>query len=363
MRKLFDDLSDGLGGFAPSRFPYLRFLPAIAIGLVGALIFVYLKTPLPWVLGSMTATTIAALAGMRISVPSVVRTPMVLVVGVVVGATFTPDVLVRFPEWWPTVVGLLILGAVSGVLCIAYLRAFTDFDMPTAYFSGMPGGLVEMVTLGEDHGADVRAIALMHSVRILIIVFAVPIIVSLIEGVTVQTSSVPRPSIVDTELVDYAWLAATAVVGVVVGHLLRLPAVYLLGPLAVSAVVHAAGLSEFTLPVELLNVAQLVVGTSIGCRFTGLASTVILRLFGQAIGMTIVLIAITALFALGATQFSDFGFVPILLAYAPGGVAEMSLVAVALHIEVAFVASHHIVRLFFVMAGAPLAYALVKKSE
>jgi hypothetical protein len=168
---------------------------------------------------------------------------------------------------------------------------------------------------------------------------------------------------VDTELADFGWLVATAIVGAVVGHLLRMPAVYLLGPLSVSAVIHAFGLSEFTLPVELLNLAQLVIGTSIGCRFAGVASTVILRLFSQAIGMTIVLLAVTALFAVGATKFSDFGFVPILLAYAPGGVAEMSLVAVALHIEVAFVASHHIVRLFFVMAGAPLAYALVKKPE
>jgi membrane AbrB-like protein len=286
---------------------------------------------------------------------------MVLIVGVVVGATFTPEVLERFFGWWPTIVGLLICGAVSGVICIAYLRIFTDFDMPTAYFSGMPGGLVEMVTLGEDQGADVRAIALMHSVRILVIVFAVPIIVSLIEGVVVQTSSVPRPSIVDMTPLDFVWFAATAVVGIVIGHLLRLPAVYLLGPLAVSAVVHAAGLSEFTLPIELLNVAQLVIGTSIGCRFAGVASVVILKLFGQAFGMTIVLIAVTALFALGATLFSEFGFVPIFLAYAPGGVAEMSLVAVALHIEVAFVVSHHIVRLFAVMAGAPLAFALVKK--
>ena len=84
------------------------------IGLVGALIFVYMNTPLPWMLGSMTATTIAALSGARISAPSVVRTPMILIIGLMVGATFTPDILQRFGEWWPTVVGLILLGLASG---------------------------------------------------------------------------------------------------------------------------------------------------------------------------------------------------------------------------------------------------------
>ena len=73
--------------------------------------------------------------------------------------------------------------------------------------------------------------------------------------------------------------------------------------------------------------------------------------------------SVTALFAAAIWSFLPFGFVPLLLAYAPGGLVEMSLVAVALHIEVAFVASHHIVRLFVVMGGAPLAFVLVKKFQ
>jgi len=361
MQSLFDDISSGVRAMAPSRFPYSRFLFALAIGLVGAVIFVYLNMPLPWMLGSLTTTTIAALGGTRIAAPSVVRTPMILIVGVMVGATFTPDILQRFTEWWPTIVGLALLGIASGLTCFIYLRAFTDFNFSTSYFSAMPGGLIEMLTLADEHGGDVRTVALFHSVRILVIVFSLPLIVRAIEGVGMGATGAVGFSIVDLQFVDFAWIAATAVVGVVVGHLLRMPASYLLGPLLISAAIHAAGLSEFKLPVEVLNVAQLVIGTSVGCRFAGVASATIFRLFRLAVGMTIVLLIVTALFALAASNFSEFGFVPIFLAYSPGGLAEMSLVAVALHIEVAFVASHHIVRLFVVMGGAPLAFALVKR--
>jgi uncharacterized membrane protein AbrB (regulator of aidB expression) len=79
--------------------------------------------------------------------------------------------------------------------------------------------------------------------------------------------------------------------------------------------------------------------------------------------MTLIFLAVTALFAWLAAELSDYGFVPLFLAYAPGGLPEMSLVAIALHIVVAFVAFHHIVRLFMVMGGAPLAYALVGRMQ
>jgi membrane AbrB-like protein len=363
MRRLFEDISAGVRAFAPSRFPYLRFAFALLIGLVGALIFVYLNTPLPWMLGALATTTIAALLGARISAPGVARTPMVVIVGVMVGATFTPDILERFPEWWPSLLGLVVLGLVSGAAGLAYFRMFTDFNLPTAYFSAMPGGLIEMVTLADERGADIRTVALVHSVRILVVVFCVPIAVRLIEGVGMGASGGLRPSIVDADLVVFAWLVGTAVVGVVVGYLLRLPAAYLLGPLLVSAVTHAIGLSEFQFPSEILNVAQLVIGASLGCRFAGVGTGTIFRIFGMALGMTLFLLAITAAFALAVARLAGFDFVPVFLAYAPGGLPEMSLVAISLHVEVAFVATHHIVRLFLVMGGAPLAYALLDKPK
>ena len=359
MHSLLKDFIAGIKEFAPSRFPYRRFGVALAIGLGGALIFVYLNAPLPWMLGAMTASTIAALAGARITAPSVVRMPMILIVGVMVGATFSPEIIQRFPEWWPTVLILLLLSVVLGGICTAYLHAFSGFSLPTAYFSAMPGGLVEMITLAEERKGDIRTVALAHSVRILVIVFCVPVAVRLIEGVDAGTSNALRFSVVDMGMADLAWIFGTGIAGVVLGRLLRMPAAYLLGPLTASVLVHATGISEFKLPIEFLNLAQLIIGTSVGCRFAGVASSTVFRIMRIAFGMSVIFLSITALFAWGASQVSDYGFVPLLLAYAPGGLPEMSLVAIALHIEVAFVAFHHIVRLFMVMGGAPLAYVLI----
>jgi membrane AbrB-like protein len=363
MRSFFNNVLEGLDAFSANRFPYAQFAKALAIGLAGALLFVYLKTPLPWMLGSIAATTIAALAGVRITAPGVVRTPMVVIVGVMVGATFTPDIFGRFSEWWATVTALLILSLVLSAACTVYLSAFADFNLPTAYFSAMPGGLIEMVTLADERKGDIRTVALVHSVRILVIVFSVPFIVRAIEHASLSAPSVVLSSVVNMQMADLGWIIGTGVAGVVVGRLLRMPAAYLLGPLTASALIHAFGISEFRLPTEFLNAAQLVIGTSVGCRFAGVASSTVFRIIRIAVGMTLILLAFTVFFAWIVSGLLGYRFAPLLLAYAPGGLPEMSLVAVSLHIEVAFVAFHHIVRLFLVMGGAPLAFFLLDKKQ
>ena len=44
------------------------------------------------------------------------------------------------------------------------------------------------------------------------------------------------------------------------------------------------------------------------------------------------------------------------LSYAPGGFAEMSLIGLALGIEVAMVATHHLFRLFLILLTSPLIF-------
>ncbi|HVG81048.1 MAG TPA: AbrB family transcriptional regulator, partial [Methylomirabilota bacterium] len=49
----------------------------------------------------------------------------------------------------------------------------------------------------------------------------------------------------------------------------------------------------------------------------------------------------------------------VILALAPGGLAEMSLVALALHADAAFVSTHHVARITMVVAAAPALHRLM----
>ena len=78
-----------------------------------------------------------------------------------------------------------------------------------------------------------------------------------------------------------------------------------------------------------------------------------------SVGSTVILLALTLAFAFMVAKLSVHGHVPLILAYSPGGLAEMSLIALALHTEVAFVAAHHIVRVVLVMVAAGPLFGLI----
>jgi membrane AbrB-like protein len=356
MRDVIGDLRDGLWALSPARFPYRRFLAALALGAAGGWIFSRLQLPLPWMLGPMTLCTVAALFRAPIAAPAVVRPPMTMVIGVLLGSGFTPAIVAQLPSWIPTLIGLIAFILVCGFACVVYFRAVAGYDAVTAYFAGMPGGLVEMVILGEERGGNARTIALIHSARILLIVMTLPFIVQWIQGISLGARPAFGVSVLDTPWYGELWLVATGIVGAIAGDLLRLPAKYLLGPMLVSAGVHVIGLSDFKPPQEVVIAAQLVLGTTIGCRFLGTPPKEILRVLLVSLGSTAILIAITLAFGYAVARVSSHGAIPLILAYSPGGLAEMSLVALALHIEVAFVAAHHIVRVFLVMVGAGLVF-------
>lgn len=363
MRSFLLEFRDGLRALAPGRFPYLRFVAALTLGTAGGWAFSRLNLPLPWMLGAMTACTLAALVHAPLAAPAVVRPPMTMVIGVLLGAGFKPDVMTLIPTWVPTIIGLAAFVATCAAACVTYFRVIGGFDRTTAFFAGMPGGLVEMTVLGDEKGGDARTIALVHSARILLVVFTLPFLVQWIQGAWLGSRSRLGVSILEAPWTSDLWLVGAGILGAILGHYLRFPAKNLLGPMVVSAVVHGLGLSDFTPPREIVNAAQTVLGTVIGCRFLGTAPREIVRIVGLSAGSTVILLAITLAFAFLVSRVAPHGVVPLLLAYSPGGLAEMSLVALALQIEVAFVAAHHIIRILFVMMSAGPVFALMSEDE
>ena len=341
----------------------LRIALALAIGAVGGSIFAYLRLPLPWMLGAMASCTLAALLGAPIrSPPRPAVTPMTMIVGVVLGTAFSPETLGHMKDWLAPLAGLVASVFVSALASIAYFRTVVGFDLKTAYFAGMPGGLVEMVTLGQQSGADTRSIALVHSSRILFVVFTLPFVFQALTGVRISVPQAIVPHGAGTTLLQsYAWLVVVAGAGAGLGYVLRLRAPFLLGPTLLSASIHILGLSNFSAPPGVLNIAQWVLGTSIGCRFVGIPSREVLRILAWSTGATVILFAITVGVALAVSAVSPFGAIPLMLAYAPGGLTEMSLMAISLQMEVAFVAANHMLRVVMVTVGAALFLPLLAK--
>lgn len=350
-----------LAAFHPSRFDYPRFALALGIGALGATVFLYFRWPLPWMLGPLLACTLAAVTRAPVEAPVIVRPPMSVVLGVLLGAGFSSEMLSQMLAWIPTLLGLTLFLLVSGAICVVYFLKVGRYDPVTAYFAGMPGGLIEMVLLGQERGGDARRIALVHATRILLTVASLPLVLPLLGSDTLGDRPPVGVPFEQAGAEALIWLVVTGILGVVVGRKAKLPAPYLLGPMLVSGVVHLAGWTDTAPPRELVWAAQLVLGVTLGCRFAGTRVREMAAMLALSLGSFLVLIAAAVSFAFLLAALTPFDVSTVFLAYAPGGLVETSVIALALQIEVAFVAAHHIVRVVLVMAAAAPIFALIHR--
>ncbi|MBM3586050.1 MAG: AbrB family transcriptional regulator [Alphaproteobacteria bacterium] len=333
---------------------------ALACGVAGGSIFFRLGLPLPWMMGAMVATTVAAVAGAPVALPHRLRTVMIVVLGVMLGSAFTPDVIERAGPWAVSL-GLLVPFIVLATgASLIYHRRIAGYEPVTAYFASAPGGLTDMTIMGGALGGDERTIALTHSARIFLVVMLIPTAFRLFGGFDGAQRANP---FVPLDAIDAAVLAACGVAGYLAANALRVPAGALVGPAVASAALHLPGVTDSALPGWSVAVAQIVVGTAIGCRFAGVAVRTVGRVLALALGSLMILVIIAGLITAFANALTGLDPRILVLAYAPGGMAEMALVALALGLDPALVTTHHVARIFLVVLLIPLAFRLARPRD
>ncbi|MFD1911679.1 AbrB family transcriptional regulator [Halodurantibacterium flavum] len=323
-----------------------------AIGCLGAVIASVLRLPLPFLLGSMLAVAGVAAAGMRPlgiapAMPQRLRMWLIPVVGVAIGGTFTPDLLQGIGRWWPSIVGLaLFIPLVHWCGYQLFLRA-GGLSPQTAFFAAIPGGLIEAIAMGEDAGADIQMLTMLQFLRLILSIVLVPLIFTILTGAAVGSASGVQ---IDTGVAglgawDVAVLMASGIIGFVLGQRLHLPGGVITGPIVVSGLAHLAGLTAAVPPGWMIAITQLVVGISLGVRFLGLPRGTLGKAFGLALANCALTLGIGFLFALALHGAVGEKTGTVFLAFAPGGVAEMSLVALSLQVSVIYVTAHHVLRI------------------
>ena len=130
----------------------------------------------------MSVVTIAALAGAPLTSWTSFRNGMVAVLGVLLGSQFNAEIFARIADWYVGLAGVAASSGLMVLLCTLYYRKIGGYDRTSAYFSAIPGGLSEMMVLGEAMGGDARRISLSHGVRILTAVFLIAFYFRLFEG-------------------------------------------------------------------------------------------------------------------------------------------------------------------------------------
>lgn len=333
-----------------------NFLPVIfgfAIGLSGVATFQIFLLPLPWLLGPIFACLVAALLRVPMRGVAPLNAAMRTILGVAVGATLTPQVVASLPGLWSTLILVPLMVFLIGLFGVPYFQRIWKYDFATAYYGSMPGGLQDMLVFGEEAGGNVRSLSLIHATRVLVIVVALPFVLQY--AWEADLSNLPGDPVVEMAADQLFLMLFASGFGWWFAAKIGMFGATILGPLFVAAVLALSGFLTTRPPAEAIWAAQFFIGITIGSKYVGITIQELKRDIVAGLGFSLILIILTILFVSIIYSLGLANGMDALLAFAPGGQAELTVLALIVGADAAFVVSHHVLRIFLVILGSPIA--------
>jgi len=327
----------------------VRSFIGIASACLGAFVFHQIGFPVAPLTGSALAVSIASLLGARVPLPLPVRNLILCLLGINIGTAVTPEML-RSAINWPLSIAVLAAALVlaMSVSRITLSRWF-GYDRRTATLAAAPGHLSYVLSIAADARLDVPMVAISQSIRVLFLTLCVPALVAGLFGATGRTI-LPATLM---PVLPMALLVGAAVVAGLVLNRLRLPAAFLLAGMVVSIFGHATDVTPGRLPDFIVAGSLMGMGALIGSRFVGVQWAELRRAVVAGLWITCVNIAVTLL-AVAVVAFGlGVSWPQGIVAFAPGGVEAMAAIGIALGMDPAFVAAHHLARLLLLTVLVP----------
>ncbi|MFY0690469.1 MAG: AbrB family transcriptional regulator [Paracoccaceae bacterium] len=333
----------------------------VALAAAGTAVFSLLGLPLPFLFGPLVACLLAALAGAPVAGPGKTGTVMRTVLGVAIGASITPELVERLPQMVVSLALVPVYVIVIAMIGVPFFRRVYGLDPPTAFFAAMPGGLQEMTAFGEESGAKVRTLTLIHATRLLVIVLLAPLIMVVAFGADLENPiGAPAVTLPPHEL---ALMMAAAIIGWQGAARLGIFGAAIIGPMCVAAALSLGGVIHSRPPAEAILAAQFFIGMGLGAGYVGVTLSEIRRDVSAGMVYVVIVAAIAIVFAeiviLSGLAPPVDGF----LAFAPAGQAEMAILAIVIGADLGFVVLHHVARVFFILTCSPIAARMLGFSQ
>src|SRR3954469_16273963 len=210
----------------PNRGEILRVLETIAIGSAGGLLFLSANLPGGLISGAMIAVGIAALAGRRLVLPPILPQTVLLLLGISLGSLVSRQ-LIQHMSAYPLTIGLLALATFCSTFGSSfYLQRFHGWDQTSAFLAGSPGALSQITILAIEKGADVSAIAVVQTMRVIMLTAALPLVLALTGIVPASPPAVAGAIASPLELTE---LVAASVAAALLLRLIKFPASWMFG--------------------------------------------------------------------------------------------------------------------------------------
>lgn len=327
----------------------------IVVSAVGGALFELVGFPAAWLSGSLVFATTLALAGFPARIPDGMRRAVFIVLGISMGAAVTPETIAGIRTWPITMLflALSIPGAMGAVML--YLT-WAGWDREVSLYASALGAMSAVLAAATDAGVDVRKVVLVQSVRVFLLIVALPgTLVALGLAAPAGGAAVPAPSFEVGPLCEIALMAAGGIAGGLIAERLGVPGGLIVGSMLVNAILHGSGFVTAQVPLYVLIPCFILLGAFVGARFTGTDFALLCSLIVHSIGAFVVAVVVSALFAVAGAWLAGEGIGKTIVAFAPGGLEAMIILAFLIGLDPAFVGAHHLVRFILIALFLPLA--------
>ncbi len=338
----------------------VKFVLVIAISIPSAIIADYIKLPLAWFLGPMLATSVGALMGLKIKIPRIVLSSILILLGLYIGNYIDKDLFSQIHEWVLTSLIMLIYIILSIFIVSIYLQKFSKYEKKTSIFSAAPGALGPLMILAEDQKTDLSHVATAHLIRLIIIVTVFPFFVN--SYYDADLGEFVQETLKNQDISNLFILIILSIIFIMIFDRLKVPAALLSGTLVASGFLQITEIASYQISPKIVDYCLLILGASVGCRFADKTFNEVAKNAFHSFIATFLLVFLGVIAAFAASLIIDKNFFTLLLSYCPGGIYEVAVIAIFFNLDPEFVSFHHIIRLLMILFIVPLILRFLRKT-
>ncbi|HEY4371990.1 MAG TPA: AbrB family transcriptional regulator [Burkholderiales bacterium] len=314
----------------------------------------WVHMPAALLLGPMFGAVVVATMGANMAVPPKAFMFGQCLIGLLIARSFSPAMLGAVKSDWLVLALTAMTVVLASAGCGWVLARMRLLPGSTAIWGLSPGAATTMVIMSEDYGADIRLVAFMQYLRVVMVV----VVASVVSTLWVAHSGSLIPAVIwfpPTDPLLFLATVALGVAGAITGRLLRIPSGAVLVPMGFGAIAHGVFHMPLQLPPWFLACSYAIVGWSIGLRFNRAILLHAARVLPPIALATLALIAICGGLAWLLHVLAGIDPLSAYLATSPGGVDAVAIIAASAKVNVSFVMSMQLARLVVViLAGPPL---------
>ena len=337
----------------------IKFITVLIISIPSAVITDYFNIPLAWFLGPMIVTSIAALSGLKILMPKIILSFILIILGLHIGNYIDQNLFNQMINWIWTSLIMLIYIIICILVVAKYLQKFSGYSKKASIFSAAPGALGPLMILAENEKTDLSQVATSHLIRLIIIITVIPFII--VNNTNTDVLVIDNFDYMSQNHLNLILLISASFFFIFIFDKIKVPAALLSGTLFASGLLQITDIASYRLPDETVNFCLLILGSSVGCKFAEKTLKEIANNSLHSIVATTILVVLGLLAAYVATFFVDTNILTLILSFSPGGIYEVAVIAIAFDLDPDFVAFHHIIRLLFILFTVPIILRIFDK--